>query len=106
MKLSKTYIVYWNVKNINPNSFYAGEYKEFHTLKEAIEFIESGKPVEDGIYPIQVNSEEWDFEIEYVYTKEDENGRESSTRTQSWKKWKEELEALELDKQTQNPPTK
>lgn len=33
MKLSETYIVYWNVKNINPNSLYAGEYKEFHTLK-------------------------------------------------------------------------
>lgn len=101
MKLSKTYIVYWNVKNINPNALYAGEYKEFHTLKEAIEFIESGKQLEDCTYPIQVNTEDWDVEIEYVYTKEDENGRETRTRTQSWKKWKEEL-----DTQTQKSPTK
>ena len=99
MKLSKTYTVHWNIKNINPNTFLAGVYKEFHSLKEALEFIESGKQLEDGIYPIQVNTENWDVEIEYVYIKEDENGRECRTRTQSWKKWKEELEALELNKQ-------
>lgn len=106
MKLSKTYTVHWNVPNINSNTFFAGVYKEFHSLKEAIEFIESGKQLDNCIYPVQVNTENWDVEIEYVYTKEDENGRESRTRTQSWEKWKEELEALELDQQTQNPPTK
>lgn len=93
MKLTETYTVHWNVKNINYNTFFAGVYKEFHSLKEAIEFIESGKQLEDGVYPIQVNTEDWDVEIEYVCTKEDENGRECSTKTQSWKNWKEELEA-------------
>jgi hypothetical protein len=93
MKLSKTYTVQWNVKNINSNTFFAGVYKEFHSLKDAIDFIESGKQLEDSIYPIQVNTEDWDVEIEYVCTKEDENSRECSTKTQSWKKWKEELEA-------------
>lgn len=97
MKLTETYIVQWNVKNINSNTFFAGVYKEFHSLKEAIEFIESGKQLEDGVYPIQVNTEDWDVEIEYVYSKEDENGRECRTRTQSWKKWKEELETTEQE---------
>lgn len=93
MKLTETYTVNWNVKNMNSNTFFAGVYKEFHSLKEAIDFIESGKQLEDSIYPIQVNTKDWDVEIDYVYIKEDETGRECKTRTQSWKKWKEELEA-------------
>lgn len=94
MKLSKIYSVHWNVKNIDSNTLFAGVYKEFHSLKDAIEFIESGKQLEDGVYPIQVNTEDWDVEIEYVYTIEDKNGRVCTTRTQPWEKWKEELDKM------------
>ena len=87
MKIIETYTVWWKVPEPN-YTMYAGITKEFHTLKSALDFIESEESPDDSPMNIQVSKNQ-PIDITYTFIRETEDGKETKTITKPLAKWKE-----------------
>ena len=86
MKLIKKYTVFWKVPEPNYTTF-AGLKKDFHTLKSALDYIETEESPDDSCLHIQVSKTQ-PIDITYTYIKETEEGIETLSITKPLSKWK------------------
>ncbi len=93
MKIEEKYTVNWNVKEITCNTFFAGLFKDFDSLKDALDYIDSRQCPSEYSSVFDMDPANWDVQIVYSYTKE-EGGKlvEHKTRTLPYKNWKEEYD--------------